>query len=74
MQRTIGEVKEVARRLWPAAAELNVHIIAATPDTPKRYRVSAISEHRAILGRITADDLNGLQTLLEQRPIVPAFR
>jgi hypothetical protein len=67
MLATVKDVKDAARKVWPTAAELNVYISTPKDGTPKRYHVSAIDEHRALLGRITADDLNDLRNQLEHR-------
>lgn len=67
MLATVKDVKDAARRVWPTAAELNVYISAPKDGNPKRYHVSALNDHQALLGRITADDLNGLRHQLEHR-------
>lgn len=67
MLTTVSDVKVVARKVWPEAEQFNVQIIAAHNGTPKRYRVSAISIHRSILGHVSAADLPALRESLETR-------
>ena len=67
MLTTVSDVKVVARKVWPEAAQFNVQIVAANNGTPKRYRVSAISAHRSILGHVSAADLPALKESLETR-------
>ena len=66
MFSTVGEVKEVASKVWPAAAEITVHLVAATADAPQGYRACALGEHNRLLGRVTAASLNQLKDQLEQ--------
>lgn len=67
MLTTVSDVKVVARKVWPEAAQFNVQIVAANNGTAKRYRVSAISAHRSILGHVSAADLPSLRESLETR-------
>ena len=67
MLTTVSDVKVVARKLWPEAAQFNVQIVAAHNGTPKRYRVSAVSAHRSILGHVSAADLPALRESQETR-------
>lgn len=67
MVTTVKDIKDLARCVWPTASELNVYISAPKDGVPKRYHVSALNEHQALLGRVTADDLEGLRKLLELR-------
>ena len=67
MLTTVGDVKVVAQKVWPEAAQFNVQIVAANNGTPKRYRLSAISVHRSVLGHVSAADLPALRESLETR-------
>ena len=67
MLPTVGDVKNVARKLWPDATEVSVYITAASGETPKRYHVSAFNRRQSLLGRLTADDLSGLIVQLQRR-------
>ena len=72
MLSTIGEVKEVAQKVWPAAVEISVHLVAATADAPQGYRACALGEHNRLLGRVTAGSLNQLKEWLEHELAVRA--
>jgi hypothetical protein len=65
MLSTIGDVKSVARKVWPSAVELNVQLITATDKSPEGYRVTAFGDHRRLLGRMMAPTLNKLKQQLE---------
>ena len=64
---TIGDVKTVARKVWPSAVEFNVQLVTATGASTEGYRVTAFGDRRRILGRLMAPTLNQLKAELEQQ-------
>jgi hypothetical protein len=68
MLATVGDVKSVAKKVWPATVELNIQVIDAPSDECKHgYRVSAFGDRRRLLGRMAAPTLNKLKAQLEQQ-------
>ena len=67
MLSTIGDVKTVARKVWPSAVEFNVQLVTATGASTEGYRVTAFGDRRRILGRLMAPTLNKLKAELEQQ-------
>ena len=64
---TIGDVKTVARKVWPSAVEFNVQLVTTTGAATEGYRVTAFGDRRRILGRLMAPTLNKLKAELEQQ-------
>ena len=67
MLSTIGDVKIVARKVWPSAIELTVQLVTATSTSPEGYRVTALGDRHRMLGRMMAATLDKLKEELEQQ-------
>jgi hypothetical protein len=67
MLATVNDVKAAARKIWPAAAQINVHRVQAASSAPAAYRVSAIGLRSRLLGRMTATTLGELRDRLEHQ-------
>jgi hypothetical protein len=67
MLTTIGDVKSVARSVWPSAVELNVQLVTAADNLPEGYRVTAFGDHHRLLGRSMAPTLGKLKQQLEHQ-------
>jgi hypothetical protein len=67
MLATVGEVKSVAKKVWPTTVELNVQVVAPGEESADGYRVSAFGDRHRLLGRMTAPTLTKLKAQLEQQ-------
>jgi len=67
MLATIGDVKAVANKVYPAAAKVTVQRVDAGSTTSAGYRLFAVDGKNRMLGRVSAPTLNQLKDRLEQR-------
>ena len=67
MLATIGDVKAVANKLYPAATKVTVQRVDPGTSTSAGYRLFAVDGKNRMLGRVSAPTLNELKDRLEQR-------
>jgi hypothetical protein len=72
MFSTIADVKAAAKKVWPSATQVVVHLADSTTESSDRYRISALSEHNLLLGRMAAKSLDELRRRLEANVREPA--
>ena len=64
---TIGDLKIIARKVWPTALQFNVDLNDPRRGHPGGYFVSAIGNQNLIIGRLAAPTLDDLKLRLQNR-------